>query len=149
MCRCFIVYMILCFCFVACDEVDDNAQVQEVSHFIPENAIFIPPSDPHIDYVGRISFTNPDAPRFTYPGVSISALFEGTSLNMIAKPMSRYFMVRIDNNDPFKIAFANTTDSVITLASTGALTAQKKQGVSEAKFTSVCVQAVPIVKIAS
>ena len=117
MCRCFIVYMILCFCFVACDEVDDNAQVQEVSHFIPENAIFIPPSDPHIDYVGRISFTNPDAPRFTYPGVSISALFEGTSLNMIAKPMSGYFMVRIDNNDPFKIAFANTTDSVITLAS--------------------------------
>ena len=109
--------MILCFCFVACDEVDNGAQVQEASHFIPENAIFIPPSDPHIDYVGRISFTNPDAPRFTYPGVSISALFEGTSLNMIAKPMSGYFMVRIDNNDPFKIAFANTTDSVITLAS--------------------------------
>ena len=77
MCRCFIVYMILCFCFVACDEVDDNAQVQEVSHFIPENAIFIPPSDPHIDYVGRISFADPDTPRFTYPGVSISALFEG------------------------------------------------------------------------
>ena len=117
MCRCFIVYMILCFCFVACDEVDDNAQVQEVSHFIPENAIFIPPSDPHIDYVGRISFTNPDAPRFTYPGVSISALFEGTSLNMIAKPMSGFFMVRIDDNDPFKVAFANEQDSVITLAS--------------------------------
>ena len=117
MCRCFIVYMILCFCFVACDEVDNGAQVQEVSHFIPENAIFIPPSDPHIDYVGRISFTNPDAPRFTYPGVSISALFEGTSLNMIAKPMSGFFMVRIDDNDPFKVAFANEQDSVITLAS--------------------------------
>ena len=111
------VYIILCFCFVACDEVDNRAQVQEVSHFIPENATFILPSDPHIEYVGRISFANPDAPRFTYPGVSISALFEGTSLNMIAKPMSGYFMVRIDNNDPFKIDFANTTDSVITLAS--------------------------------
>ena len=117
MCRCFIVYMILCFCFVACDEVDNRAQVQEVSHFIPENATFILPSDPHIEYVGRISFANPDAPRFTYPGVSISALFEGTSLNMIAKPMSGFFMVRIDDNDPFKVAFANEQDSVITLAS--------------------------------
>lgn len=133
MCRCFIVYMILCFCFVACDEVDNGAQVQEVSHFIPENAIFIPPSDPHIDYVGRISFTNPDAPRFTYPGVSISALFEGTSLNMIAKPMSGYFMVRIDNNDPFKIAFANTTDSVITLAS------QLPEGIHEV-FIMNCIE---------
>ena len=111
------VYIILCFCFVACDEVDNRAQVQEVSHFIPENATFILPSDPHIEYVGRISFANPDAPRFTYPGVSISALFEGTSLNMIAKPMSGFFMVRIDDNDPFKVAFANEQDSVITLAS--------------------------------
>ncbi|MCI7009696.1 MAG: SGNH/GDSL hydrolase family protein [bacterium] len=117
MCRCFMVYIILCFCFVACDEVDNRAQVQEVSHFIPENATFILPSDPHIEYVGRISFANPDAPRFTYPGVSISALFEGTSLNMIAKPMSGFFMVRIDDNDPFKVAFANEQDSVITLAS--------------------------------
>ena len=117
MCRCFIVYIILCFCFVACGEEDDSAQVQEVSHFIPENATFIRPSDPHIDYVGRISFADPKAPRFTYPGVSISALFEGTSLNMIAKPMSGFFMVRIDDNDPFKVAFANEQDSVITLAS--------------------------------
>ena len=117
MCRCFMVYIILCFCFVACDEVDNRAQVQEVSHFIPENATFILPSDPHIEYVGRISFANPDAPRFTYPGVSISALFEGTSLNMIAKPMSGFVMVRIDDNDPFKVAFANEQDSVITLAS--------------------------------
>lgn len=117
MCRCFMVYIILCFCFVACDEVDNRAQVQEVSHFIPENATFILPSDPHIEYVGRISFANLDAPRFTYPGVSISALFEGTSLNMIAKPMSGFFMVRIDDNDPFKVAFANEQDSVITLAS--------------------------------
>ena len=93
-------------CFMACDEANDGVRVQEIPLFIPENGTFILPSDPQIDYWGRISFANPDAPRFTYPGVSISALFEGTSLNMIAKPMSGYFMVRIDNNDPFKIAFA-------------------------------------------
>ena len=117
MCRCFMVYIILCFCFVACDEVDNRAQVQEVSHFLPDNATFILPSDPQMESVGRISVATPDAPRVTYPGVSISALFEGTSLNMIAKPMSGFFMVRIDDNDPFKVAFANEQDSVITLAS--------------------------------
>ena len=109
--------MMLCSCFAACGEADDEVQVQEALLFIPDNGTFVLPSDPHIDYWGRISFANPDAPRFTYPGVSISALFEGTSLNMIAKPMSGYFMVQIDNNDPFKIAFANAQDSIITLAS--------------------------------
>lgn len=117
MCRWFIICMILRACFVACSEVDDVVQVQETPLFIPENGTVILPSDPNIDYLGRISFANPDAPRFTYPGVSISALFEGTSLNMMAKPMSGYFMVRIDNNDPFKIAFASEQDSIITLAS--------------------------------
>lgn len=117
MCRWFIICMILRACFVACSEVDDVVQVQETPLFIPENGTVILPSDLHIDYLGRISFANPDAPRFTYPGVSISALFEGTSLNMMAKPMSGYFMVRIDNNDPFKIAFASEQDSIITLAS--------------------------------
>ena len=115
--RWFIIWMMLCSCFAACGEADDEVQVQEAPLFIPDNGTFVLPSDPHIDYWGRISFANPDAPRFTYPGVSISALFEGTSLNMIAKPMSGYFMVQIDNNDPFKIAFANAQDSIITLAS--------------------------------
>ena len=115
--RCLIVCIMLSVCFMACDEADDGVRVQEIPLFIPDNGTFVLPSDPHIDYWGRISFANPDAPRFTYPGVSISALFEGTSLNMIAKPMSGYFMVQIDNNDPFKIAFANAQDSIITLAS--------------------------------
>ena len=48
----------------------------------------VKPSDEHIQYIGRFSFKNPDSPAFTYPGVQINARFEGTSLKMLAKPMS-------------------------------------------------------------
>ena len=51
--------------------------------FIPEGT-WIAPSDSCIQYVGRISFQNPDAPVFTYPGAQINARFEGTSLRMKA-----------------------------------------------------------------
>ena len=66
---------------------------------------WIAPSDSNIQYVGRVSFQNPDAPAFTYPGVQINARFEGTSLKMKAKPMSGYFMVQIDGCKPYKVSF--------------------------------------------
>lgn len=77
---------------------------------------WIKPSDEHIQYVGRFSFQNPDAPAFTYPGVQINARFEGTSLKMKAKPMSGYFMVQIDECEPFKVSFNAPKDSIVTLA---------------------------------
>jgi hypothetical protein len=43
----------------------------------------ITPSNNHIEYTGRIDFTNPDAPAFSYSGVSIRACFTGTSIGMI------------------------------------------------------------------
>ena len=73
-------------------------------------------TDPQIQYVGRVSFTHPDAPCFTYPGVQIHAAFEGTSLRMVAKPNSGYFMVQIDEAQPFKVAFNSPKDSVVSLA---------------------------------
>lgn len=76
---------------------------------------YIPADHPNISYIGRVSFTNPESPCFTYPGVQIRALFEGTSIAMQAKPNSGYFMVEIDNHEPFKIAFLEN-DSLITLA---------------------------------
>ena len=66
----------------------------------------VKPSDEHIQYIGRFSFKNPDSPAFTYPGVQINARFEGTSLKMLAKPMSGYFMAQIDNGKPFKVGYA-------------------------------------------
>lgn len=77
---------------------------------------WIAPSDSNIQYIGRISFQNPDAPAFTYPGVQINARFEGTSLRMKAKPMSGYFMVQIDGSKPYKVSFNAPKDSIVTLA---------------------------------
>ena len=49
---------------------------------IAPEGTWIAPSDSNIQYIGRISFQNPDAPVFTYPGTQINARFEGTSLRM-------------------------------------------------------------------
>ena len=83
---------------------------------VPLKGTVIKPSDPRIVYTGRISFTNPERPAWNYPGVQIIAAFEGTSLRMIAKPRSGYFMAQIDQAEPFKVAFCGERDSVVMLA---------------------------------
>lgn len=77
---------------------------------------FVPATDKHIQYVGRISFKNPESPMFTFPGVQIRATFTGTSLKMVAKPMSGYFMAEVDGSKAFKVGFNAERDSVVTLA---------------------------------
>lgn len=83
---------------------------------LPIQGKVIPADNPNIQYVGRICFDNPKQPRFTFPGVQINARFTGTSLKMLCKPQSGYFMVRIDEAEPFKVAFRGERDSVVTLA---------------------------------
>ena len=83
---------------------------------VPLKGTVVKPSDPRILYTGRISFTNPDRPAWNFPGVQIIAAFEGTSLRMMAKPRSGYFMAQIDQAEPFKVAFRGERDSVVTLA---------------------------------
>lgn len=73
-------------------------------------------SDPQIQYLGRISFKNPDAPMFTFPSVQIRATFTGTSLRMIAKPKSGYFIAQIDDSQAFKVSFNSERDSIVSLA---------------------------------
>ena len=75
---------------------------------VPIQGSIIRPTDAHIQYTGRITFN--------YPGIQISAAFEGTSLRMMAKPKSGYFMAQIDKAEPFKVAFNGERDSVVTLA---------------------------------
>lgn len=87
-----------------------------IAQTIAPQGTWIKPSNEHIQYVGRISFKNPDSPAFTYPGIQINARFEGTSLKMVAKPMSGYFMAQIDKGEPFKVSFNAPLDSVVTLA---------------------------------
>ena len=83
---------------------------------VPIKGTIIPPADPHIQYVGRISFANPERPAWNFPGIQIMAAFEGTSLRMMAKPQSGYFMAQIDEAEPFKVAFRGERDSLVTLA---------------------------------
>lgn len=71
-------------------------------------------SHPLIQYIGRVSLN--DIARFNYPGTTIQASFEGTSLKMICRPMTGYFMAQIDGCEPFKVGFNAPRDSVVTLA---------------------------------
>ena len=82
----------------------------------PVKGSIISPANKLIQYTGRISFSNPQRPAWNYPGVQIIAAFEGTSIRMIAKPKSGYFMAQIDQAEPFKVAFRSENDSVVTLA---------------------------------
>lgn len=82
----------------------------------PQEGTIVPATDARIQYIGRISFKNPASPMFTFPGVQIRASFTGTSLKMLAKPMSGYFMAQIDCCKAFKVAFNSERDSVVSLA---------------------------------
>ena len=70
---------------------------------------FFKADDPHIKYVGRIDFSNPQLPRFWSPGVYIQAKFKGTSLEITVNDevlygnTHNYLEIAIDNNKPFRI----------------------------------------------
>ena len=83
---------------------------------VPIKGTIIRPTDKFIQYAGRISFANPERPTWNFPGIQIVASFEGTSLRMIAKPRSGYFVAQIDQAEPYKVAFCGERDSVVTLA---------------------------------
>lgn len=80
---------------------------------LPPDGEWIKPTDKSIVYVGRVSFRNPDTPMFNYPGTEIRAGFTGTSLKMVCKPMTGYFMVSIDGKKAFKVGFNAPKDSIV------------------------------------
>ena len=92
------------------------SQLVAAHETLPIKGTIVSPTDKHIQYTGRISFTTPKRPAFNYPGTQIIAAFEGTSLKMIAKPGSGYYMAQIDEAEPFKVSFMEKRDSVVTLA---------------------------------
>ena len=67
------------------------------------------PTDTNIQYTGRIDFSDSLHPAFTFPGVQIRTGFTGTSLDMMCKLHSGYFMAEIDGGEPFKISFHGNT----------------------------------------
>jgi len=55
-----------------------------------------------IRYVGRIDFSDPKAPAFSFPGVTILARFQGASLDILLSDTGSrdYFNVQIDDQEP-------------------------------------------------
>ena len=72
--------------------------------------------NPMIQYVGRVSFAKPEVARFNFPGTTILARFQGTSLKMMCRPKTGYFMAQVDDCEPFKVGFNAERDSVVTVA---------------------------------
>jgi hypothetical protein len=56
-------------------------------------------NNPLIGYTGRIDFSNPMAPRFSYSGVSVRASFQGTGISLILDDAGtqNYYNVILDN----------------------------------------------------
>jgi hypothetical protein len=56
------------------------------------------PSTPLIEYTGRIDFSNPVAPKFSYSGISIRACFTGSSISVLLNDESNnnQFYVLLD-----------------------------------------------------
>ena len=55
---------------------------------LPVEGEWVKPSNPLIQYIGRINDSNPDQPTFNWPGIEIRARFQGTSLRMVARAAS-------------------------------------------------------------
>ena len=88
----------------------------QASKTLPLQGTVILPTDPNIQYIGRICFDNPERPRFTFPGTQINCRFTGRSIRLWAKPKSGYFMAQVDDAEPFKVAMMGERDSVVTIA---------------------------------
>lgn len=83
---------------------------------LPPKGNFVKANDPNIQYIGRVDFSDSLRPSFNYPGTELRTSFNGTSLKMMARPMSGYFMVQIDGSEAFKVSLNAPSDSVVTLA---------------------------------
>ena len=103
-----------CFSYLCC--LLFLVQTISAQHPLPFKGQLVKPGNPAIQYVGRVSFQNPESPAFRFPGIQINMTFEGTCVKMLCKPHSGYFIVQIDQAEPFKVAFMGERDSLVTLA---------------------------------
>ncbi|TXK52632.1 SGNH/GDSL hydrolase family protein [Pontibacter qinzhouensis] len=70
---------------------------------------FIAADNPHIQYTGRIDFSDPKKPKFWSPGVYIQAKFQGTLCEIMLNEEElwgknhNYLEIVIDDQEPFRI----------------------------------------------
>jgi hypothetical protein len=72
--------------------------------------------NPNIEYTGRIDFSNPKTPVFSFSGISIRAQFTGTSIAMKLAGDQNFFEIILDGQPLYKLK-VNNTKTVYELAS--------------------------------
>jgi lysophospholipase L1-like esterase len=70
-----------------------------------------------IQYIGRIDFTNPQAPRIWAPGVYITAKFKGSHCEILLNDEAggsnhNYLEIIIDNKNPYRIKLTDKTNVI-------------------------------------
>ena len=82
----------------------------------PQQPVFIPATDPAIQYTGRFDFTDKAKPVFMYSGCSIQTAFTGTSITLRLQDDSfkNWFTVKLD--DSLFIFPSNNKEGVYHLA---------------------------------
>ncbi len=83
---------------------------------IEQQGNFFNAGDSRIQYVGRVRMTAGNTAEFNFPGTVIRTRFNGTSIKMMCRPETGYFMAEVDGCKAFKIAFSGKKDSVVTVA---------------------------------
>ncbi len=91
-------------------------------HTIKAAGTYIKADDPLIQYIGRIDYSNPKQPSYSFPGISIKAKFNGTTITAVIKDFgsggastTNYYNVLIDDIVTFKLQ-VNSSDTLYTLA---------------------------------
>jgi lysophospholipase L1-like esterase len=95
---------------------DDNTTAADTS------MIYYAADNSFIQYTGRIDFSNPAKPSFSYPGISIKAKFQGSAIDIVMKDFgsggdqgTNYYHILIDGA-LYKVLQVNNTDTLYTAA---------------------------------
>jgi lysophospholipase L1-like esterase len=88
----FIVYLSLLSQLIGCNSIYTNR--------VPESSGIIDSDNPNIQYIGRFDHSDPKNVQFDWPGVYISAIFEGTSCSIRLSDSTNEYSVVIDQNVP-------------------------------------------------
>jgi lysophospholipase L1-like esterase len=92
-----------------------SSRIDDGASAVPASGQRIDADDSYIQYVGRVDFTDPKAPSFSYPGVQILARFEGSSVGAIIADTGDkdFFNVSIDGKEPTVIQTARGSKTIL------------------------------------
>lgn len=82
----------------------------------PDGRQRVAANDDGILYVGRRGATSAGHVSFNWPGLRVRATFGGSSVAVVCKPGSGYWMASVDGCAPFKVSFDGAADSVAQVA---------------------------------